>query len=69
MLAGLDGTVQRGLIDGCGFMGLCRMVELSDVMVASMASLTKVMQIFNLKSVWWIDGGDDFLSVHHIDVC
>ena len=68
MLVGLGGTEQRGLVDGCGFMGSCRMVELSGVRVAPMASLTKVMQIFNLKSIWWIDGGDDFFSVHHRDV-
>jgi hypothetical protein len=41
------------------------MVALSGVMVASMASLTKSMQIFDLRIAWWLDGGDDFFSVHH----
>jgi hypothetical protein len=40
-------------------------VALSGVVVVSMASLTKHMQIFYFKMAWWIEGGDDFLSVHH----
>jgi hypothetical protein len=42
-----------------------RLVALSGIMVASMASLTKCMQFFDLKMACWIDGGDDFFSVHH----
>ena len=68
MLEGLGGTVQRGLVDGRGLMGSCRMEELSGAMVASMVCLTKVIQNFNLTSAWRIDGGDVFFSMHHIDV-
>lgn len=65
MLAGLRGMVQRSLDDGCGVTGSRRSVALSGVMLTSTASLTKCMQIFDLKIAWWIDGDDDFFSVHH----
>jgi hypothetical protein len=42
-----------------------RLVALSGVMVASMASPMKCMRLFDLKMAWWIDGDDDFFSVHH----
>jgi hypothetical protein len=65
MLAGISVMVKRGLNNGRGWTDSHMLVALPSVMVASMASLTKCMQIFDFKMAWWIDGGDVFLSVHH----